>query len=244
MFILLNISKDIRYKIDITPVEDLAFFNRLSNFIEKHVYDHDVFCIVNDNEKLKEDIKNIPEILYFDITYTTNFDDISTHIENIETYELSKSGRDFIKEILKRHNINNDVYDRFLFRQMNILTTKKKYIERNQYSVVDYSEIGERIREERHKQNLTQEKLAEMAEISESFMGHIERGGRTLSIETLVKISNALNLNIEYIIRGEHNYKPDMLPTEIIDALNRMNASQRKVFLNMMKTLAAHSDEW
>lgn len=109
---------------------------------------------------------------------------------------------------------------------------------------LNYKEMGNRIRMERRKQDLTQEKLAEMVGISESFMGHIERGGRTLSIETLVKISNVLNLNIEYLICGEHNYQPAMLPTEILDALDRMNASQRRAFLNMMKTLAAHSDEW
>jgi transcriptional regulator with XRE-family HTH domain len=109
---------------------------------------------------------------------------------------------------------------------------------------IDYKELGKRIRAERRRQDLTQEKLAEMAEISDSFMGHIERGGRTLSIETLVKLANALNLNIEYIICGEHNYQPDMLPEEIYNALNRMSSSQRKVFLNIMKTLAAHSNMW
>jgi len=109
---------------------------------------------------------------------------------------------------------------------------------------IDYKELGKRIRAERRRQDLTQEKLAEMAEISDSFMGHIERGGRTLSIETLAKLANVLNLNIEYIICGEHNYRPDMLPEEIHNALNRMSSSQRKVFLNMMKTLAAHPDMW
>ncbi|TCL58893.1 helix-turn-helix protein [Kineothrix alysoides] len=109
---------------------------------------------------------------------------------------------------------------------------------------IDYKELGKRIRSERRKQDLTQEKLAEMADISESFMGHIERGGRTLSIETLAKIANALNLSIEYIICGEFNYRPDMLPSEINDALNQMSSSQRKVFLNIMKTLAASSDMW
>lgn len=109
---------------------------------------------------------------------------------------------------------------------------------------IDYKELGKRIRSERRKQDLTQEKLAEMADISESFMGHIERGGRTLSIETLAKIANALNLSIEYIICGEFNYQPDMLPSEINDALNQMSSSQRKVFLNIMKTLATSSDMW
>ena len=109
---------------------------------------------------------------------------------------------------------------------------------------IDYKELGKRIRAERRKQDLTQEKLAEMANISDSFLGHIERGGRTLSIETLAKLANALNLSIEYIICGEFNYQPDMLPAEIFDALNQMSVSQRKVFLRMMKTLAAHPDMW
>jgi transcriptional regulator with XRE-family HTH domain len=109
---------------------------------------------------------------------------------------------------------------------------------------IDYKELGKRIRSERRKQDLTQEELAEMADISASFMGHIERGGRTLSIETLAKLANVLNVSIEYIICGEFNYQPNTLPAEILDALNQMSSNQRKVFLNIMKTLAAHKDMW
>ena len=109
---------------------------------------------------------------------------------------------------------------------------------------IDYKELGKRIRAERRRQDLTQEKLAELADISDSFMGHIERGGRTLSIETLAKLANALNLSIEYIVCGEFNYQPAMLPPEIHDALNQMSGRQRKVFLAMMKTLADNSDSW
>jgi len=109
---------------------------------------------------------------------------------------------------------------------------------------IDYKELGKRIRAERRKQDLTQEKLAEMADISESFMGHIERGGRTLSIETLAKLANALKLNIEYILSGEYSYQPNMLPQEVFDALNKMSSNQRKVFLDIMKTLAAHPEMW
>ena len=109
---------------------------------------------------------------------------------------------------------------------------------------IDYKEIGARIRTERRKQNLTQEKLSEMAGISESFLGLIERGGRTLSIETMANLANALNLNVEFIISGEYNYQPSMIPSEIYECLKRMTGSQRRVFLSMMKALAAHSDMW
>ena len=109
---------------------------------------------------------------------------------------------------------------------------------------IDYKEIGKRIRAERRHQELTQEKLSEMADISESFLGHIERGGRVLSVETLAKLANALNLSIEFIVCGEYNYQPATLPAEIHNALNRMSSSQRGVFISMMSTLAEHTDSW
>lgn len=109
---------------------------------------------------------------------------------------------------------------------------------------IDYKEIGGRIRAERRNQELTQEKLSEMAEISVSFLSHVERGGRVLSVETLAKLANALNLTVEYIISGEYNYQPDMLPAEILKALSQMSSNQRKVFLSIMTTLAGHPDKW
>ena len=73
-------------------------------------------------------------------------------------------------------------------------------------------------------------------------MGHIERGGRVLSVETLAKLANALNLSVEYIVFGEYNYQPDMLPSEISDALSRMSDRQRKVVLSVIKILADNQD--
>jgi len=58
-----------------------------------------------------------------------------------------------------------------------------------------YEALGRRIREQRKKAKMTQEALAEKAEISNSFMGHIERGTRKASLDTLVKICNALKVS-------------------------------------------------
>lgn len=109
---------------------------------------------------------------------------------------------------------------------------------------IDYAALGRRIRAERRRQDLTQEQLAELADISESFMGHIERGGRVLSVETLVKLADALHISMEYIVCGAYNYQPDTLPSEIQEALDKMSDRQRKVFLSIMKTLAEHPDLW
>jgi transcriptional regulator with XRE-family HTH domain len=109
---------------------------------------------------------------------------------------------------------------------------------------IDFKAIGRRISNERQKQKLTQQTLAEMLEVSISYLGHIERGTRSLTIQTLAKIANIFNLNIEYLISGEYSYKPHMLPAEIYDALDKMSSNQRKVFLSVTKMLAAAPDKW
>ncbi|BBH24388.1 transcriptional regulator [Paenibacillus baekrokdamisoli] len=54
--------------------------------------------------------------------------------------------------------------------------------------------IGERLRYLRKINNLTQEELAEKAGINASYIGSVERGDRNISIETLEKIINGLNV--------------------------------------------------
>ena len=65
---------------------------------------------------------------------------------------------------------------------------------------MDYKAIGRRVQHLRKAQRLTQEQLAEMAGISLSFMGHIERGSRKMSMETLFNIASTLNCTSDYLI--------------------------------------------
>lgn len=47
-----------------------------------------------------------------------------------------------------------------------------------------FKHLGQRIREERTKYRLTQEQLAEAAEINESYIGQVEWGEKNPSLET------------------------------------------------------------
>ena len=60
---------------------------------------------------------------------------------------------------------------------------------------MNYVELGKRIREARHGCGLTQAALAEKADVSTSFIGHIERGSRVVSLDTFVKICTALKVS-------------------------------------------------
>ena len=65
---------------------------------------------------------------------------------------------------------------------------------------MDYIALGTRIKKLRHQKRLTQEQLAEKAGVSAPFIGHIERGSRVASLETLVAICNALETSPEYLL--------------------------------------------
>jgi transcriptional regulator with XRE-family HTH domain len=57
--------------------------------------------------------------------------------------------------------------------------------------------IGLRIKELRTAKNLTQEAVAFKADIDRTFMNHVENGRRNVSIGTLEKIVNALEITIK-----------------------------------------------
>lgn len=64
-----------------------------------------------------------------------------------------------------------------------------------------YQGLGKRIRQQRILAQMTQEKLAEAAGISLSFLGHIERGTRKASLDTLVKICNVLKVSPQLLLQ-------------------------------------------
>jgi transcriptional regulator with XRE-family HTH domain len=55
-------------------------------------------------------------------------------------------------------------------------------------------ELGERIRKAREKANLTQQEVAEMADVNISYYAQIERGEVNPSFEKLHSITNALGI--------------------------------------------------
>ena len=66
----------------------------------------------------------------------------------------------------------------------------------------DQLAVGERIAKLRKNLGLTQEKLAEQADISIQFLVQIEHGKRTMKIATLRKLCAALSVSADYIING------------------------------------------
>jgi len=64
----------------------------------------------------------------------------------------------------------------------------------------DYSLIGKRIKERRLAYNLTQERLAEAADISIQHMSKIEHGHTKLSLPCLIALANGLQTTVDRLL--------------------------------------------
>jgi transcriptional regulator with XRE-family HTH domain len=61
--------------------------------------------------------------------------------------------------------------------------------------------LGESIRAKRKRANLTQEKLAEKADLSTIFISRVERGKESPSVDSLVKIARALSAHVRDLVK-------------------------------------------
>lgn len=88
---------------------------------------------------------------------------------------------------------------------------------------MDLAEIGKRIKSERKRLGISQEKLAEMINVTSHYIYEIERGTKAMSLETLVNLSDAMNLSTDYILFGK--LKNDK--TILFEKLSRLSDEQR-----------------
>lgn len=56
--------------------------------------------------------------------------------------------------------------------------------------------FGERLRELRQKRDISQEKLAEEADLHRTYVSSVERGERNISLENISRLAEALEVEI------------------------------------------------
>ena len=80
---------------------------------------------------------------------------------------------------------------------------------------LDYKAIGKRIKIARIKADLTQERLAELIDISPTHLSNIETGTTRVSLNTIISIANALSVTgddllCDNIIRAKVQFEKDI----------------------------------
>ena len=100
---------------------------------------------------------------------------------------------------------------------------------------MNFSEIGARIRSKRLELKLTQEQLAEKTGLTDTYIGAIERATSKCSIETLVKLSKVLNINMDYLLFGTTVNNVDIRFSEIIKSLPK---DKQKLYIEVCESIA------
>lgn len=86
--------------------------------------------------------------------------------------------------------------------------------------------VGNRIRELRKAKGWTQEQLAEAAGLHYSYIGGVERGDRNISLETLEKIMNGLQVPAEQLFKFKEDSSYRRALDEHMTLVSGQNAEQ------------------
>jgi transcriptional regulator with XRE-family HTH domain len=102
---------------------------------------------------------------------------------------------------------------------------------------IDYLDIGQRIRAERTKQKISQEKLAEMVGVGTTHISHIETGNTIPSMKAFIAIINALNLSSDELLRNHILKAKHIFEGELSDIVKDCTDEEARIITDTAKAL-------
>ena len=106
---------------------------------------------------------------------------------------------------------------------------------------MDYKRLGERIREERQRLHLTQAQLAE--DVSDTYMGAIERGERSLTLDTLVRLVNRLGVTVDYLLADSVTGGDETILDEFKQIVDNQPLERKLMALQVLRTIFAYFEK-
>ena len=108
---------------------------------------------------------------------------------------------------------------------------------------MDYKRLGTRIREERKRLNLTQAQLAESIDISDTYMGAIERGERSLTLDTLVSLVNRLGVTVDYLLADSVSDTDSNIMEQFKQIMDGQPLQRKQMAINVLRTIFSYFSE-
>lgn len=105
---------------------------------------------------------------------------------------------------------------------------------------MDYKRLGERIREERQHLRLTQAQLAEAVDISDTYMGAIERGERGLSLDTLVLLAERLGVTVDYLLTDSVSGTDPNILEQFKQIMDGQPLARKQMAIHVLRAIFAY----
>ena len=94
----------------------------------------------------------------------------------------------------------------------------------------DDIDIGERLRGIREGMQMTREEFSEKIDITDSFLGQIERGERSLSVKTLKKVVKYTGVSADYLLFGNNSQNDTIQKINNILTVNSNNLTSDFIY--------------
>ncbi len=109
---------------------------------------------------------------------------------------------------------------------------------------LNYRQMGERIKKFRLQAHLTQEQLANEVDMATSNISHIERATTQVSLPSLVKIANTLNVSLDQLVCDSLPVADVYLEKDIADLMKDCTTEEKRIIRDILtvtkKTLKEH----
>lgn len=100
---------------------------------------------------------------------------------------------------------------------------------------VNYFELGRRIRTRRSQLRMTQEALAEYTDLSIPHISHIETGKTKVSLESLVRIANALHTTVDQLLYDSLVESRPLIHNELADLICDCSHEEMRDLCSILK---------
>lgn len=101
--------------------------------------------------------------------------------------------------------------------------------------------IGRRIKFARENKKLTQEQLAELANLSPMHISVIERGIKLPKLETLINIANILDVSADELLQDVVNNQTRLSATEASSLIERLSRDDQRRVLAALRSFIEHT---
>lgn len=102
---------------------------------------------------------------------------------------------------------------------------------------INYSIIGSRIKKIRKNKKITQENLAEIIDVSVSYISRVERGTTKINLKRLLEICAVLEISAGEILDGISSNSTSYLHSDLNDLLKNCPAEKMDLIYNLTKVV-------
>lgn len=107
---------------------------------------------------------------------------------------------------------------------------------------MDRAFLGKRIREERLRSGLTQEQTAEYIGVSPTYIGLIEHGKRSVTLEKLILLAKCFHVTVDFLLQDSISATTNFQDKQLQALWSSASQDEKDMILSILKSVLNHSN--